>query len=107
MMTNRQKRRFMRQFEAQVEQERNGAPTPPDIAARMTKPKADDVLWQVTVEARLKSGEVGLRAYGPRWNRRDAADVLASEINKCVATGHERTFTKAFVVPLTQLSGVI
>ena len=100
-MTARQKRRFMKRFEAQVEQERNGAPIPPEIAARMTKPKEESPLWQVVVEGKLKTG---LRPMGPRWERRDAAEMLASEINRCVAAGLERTFTKAMVVPLTQLS---
>ena len=104
-MTPRQKRRFMRQFNEQVERERNGAPIPPDIAARMTKPKEDGPLWQVVVEGKLKTKLV---PYGPRWERKGAAEMLASEINRCVAAGLERTFTKAMVVPLNQVSaGVI
>ena len=100
-MTPRQKKRFLKQFHAQVEQERNGAPVPPEIAARMTQPKVEEPLWQVVVEGKLKTG---LKPYGPRWERKSAAEMLASEINRCVASGLERTFTKAMVVPLTQLS---
>lgn len=98
-MTPRQKKRFLKQFQAQVEQERNGAPIPGDIAERMTKDKPAEVLWQVVCEGRLKTG---LKAIGPKWTK-GAAEALAAQINQCVSEGTERIFTKAFVVPTTPI----
>ncbi len=53
-----------RQYDEQISQERNGAPVPRDIAARMTKPKLADVAYQVFVDIR---GEDGSRPISPKF----------------------------------------
>ena len=55
----------MRQFQSQVEQERNGAPVPPEIAARMTKPKPQQVLHQVVVDWKNEDGSTELMPVFP------------------------------------------
>ena len=97
-MTPRQKRRFMRQFNAQVERERNGAPVDGEVAARMTAPKGIDPMFQVVVTT--KDGR--MLPVGPMWLR-PCAEEFAATVNRFVAEGKERTWTSAAVVPLTPL----
>lgn len=52
------------QYESQVEQERNGAPIPGDIAAHMTPPKKGDAMFQVYVDIK---GEPGSRPISPQF----------------------------------------
>ena len=105
MMTARQKKRFLKQFQSQVEQERNGAPVPGEIAARMTKDKVDEPQWQVMATLREPKGK--MVAVGPKW-KRDAADNLAATINQMVALGQEKHWINAVAVPLVPVSeGVI
>ena len=99
-MTPRQQRRFRRQFEAQVERERNGAPVPPEIAARMTKPKVVDPLFQVVVTVR-DTGK--LLAVAPMMLK-PYAEEMAATINRFIIAGQEKTWTNAAVVPLTPIS---
>lgn len=99
-MTPRQQRRFRKQFQAQVEAERNGAPADPELAARLTKPKQPDWLHQVVVTVKdsgrmLPVGPMMLKPY---------AEELASVINRFVAEGKERTWSSAAVVPMTPIS---
>lgn len=98
-MTPRQKRRFLRQFQAQVEQERNGKPVDPEIAARMTKPKDPDQLWQVMATLRESGKQI---AVGPMMLR-PYAEELAATINRFVIEGKERVWSNASVVPLTPI----
>jgi hypothetical protein len=99
-MTPRQKRRFLKQFQAQVEAERNGAPIPGDVLERMTKPKQPEPLHQVMVTVKdsrrmLPVGPMMLRPY---------ADELAATINRFVIDGHERMWSSAAVVPMTPIT---
>jgi hypothetical protein len=99
-MTSREKRRFREKFAAQVEQERNGAPIPGEIAELMTKPKLPDALYQVVVTV----AETGvLLPVGPAMMR-DACGMFAEAVNRQVAMGRERVWTNAAVVPLTPIS---
>jgi len=99
-MTSREKRRFREQFAAQVEQERNGAPVPGEIAALMTKPKLPEPLYQVVVTV----AETGaLLPVGPAMMR-DACGMFAEAVNKQVALGRERIWKNAAVIPLTPIS---
>ncbi len=100
-MTPRQQRRFRKQFAHQVEQERNGAPVAGEVAARMTKAKPADILWQVNV---TKPGGGDIIPLGPRFAAKDAAGMLCEAINMQILLGRERSFTKAEVVPLTLIS---
>ena len=95
-MNARQKRRLKAIFDKQIEQERNGAPVPAEIAERMTKPRISDEMFQVNVTAR-KSGKVV--PFGPKWTK-DAAGALCEAINRAIIEGKELSFTKAEVVPL-------
>jgi len=99
-MTSREKRRFREKFAAQVEQERNGAPIPGEIAALMTKPKLPDALHQVVVTL---AGSGALLPVGPAMNR-DACGMFAEAVNRQIAVGRERVWKNAAVVPLTPIS---
>lgn len=55
-----------------MERDRNGAPPPPEIAARMTKPKVADVGYQVFVDIR---GEDGSRPISPKFIGGDGEEV--------------------------------
>lgn len=93
-MTSREKRHVRQQLAAQIEQERNGAPIPGDIAARMTQPRPPALLYQVMVEQR----RTGLAlAVGPAWSQ-DAAGKLAEAIGQAIVAGRERDWASPTVV---------
>lgn len=100
---NRSQRRaqkaFREQFRSQVEQERNGAPIPPEIAALMTKPKGEDVLFQVGVTVRATRKVFFL---GPKMNE-DACRQIASDVNTQIIQGQRRDWTFADAYPLTPI----
>lgn len=93
-MNRRQRRAFRRQWDKQINEERNGAPIPPEIAERMTKP-IERILYQVVV---TKTADHKPLRVGPAMIR-DAAEMLAEAINKAVAAGQERTWSDATVAP--------
>jgi hypothetical protein len=100
-MTPRQKRAFRKQWDSQIEQERNGAPLDPEVAARMTRPKDEDTLYQVNVTMR---SDRTVRPFGPRMIQ-EAAGLFCEAINKQIVLGTERSFINAVVVPLTIIQG--
>lgn len=104
-MNRRQRRAFMRQWDAQIEQERNGAPIPGEIAERMTKPKPEVVLEQVCVDQLGENGVRTMRLVGPAMIP-DAAAAFANAINKMVAAGREKTWANARTVACMPLQGV-
>lgn len=71
MAMNRAQRR---QYESQVERDRNGAPPPADIAARMTNPKVADIGYQVFADIR---GEDGSRPISPKFIGGDGEEVCS------------------------------
>lgn len=93
-MTSRQKRVFKRQWDSQIEQERNGAPVPGEIAALMTKP-IEVQLWQVSV-VRADNGQH--QRVGPAMIE-DAVRGFAAAINQQIALGREKTWREATAVP--------
>lgn len=93
-------RNFRERLRSQMEQERNGAPIPPDIAARMTKPKDTDPLFQVGVTERDTRSVVFM---GPMMSR-DACGMMAEAVNKQILTGQRRDWMKAEVYPMTPVS---
>jgi hypothetical protein len=99
-MTPRQKRRFLNQFRKQVEEERNGAPIPGDVAARMTKPKEPDILHQIVVTVRESGRKVPL---GPKMCA-EALGQAVEAINKQIIQGQRRDWIHAEIVPLTPVS---
>lgn len=99
-MTPRQQRRFREQFRRQVEQERNGAPIPGDVAALMTKPKDPVILHQVMITVRGTGKKVAL---GPKMLK-DACGLIAEAVNKQILSGQRRDWSVAEVVPLTPIA---
>lgn len=99
-MTPRQQRRFREQFRKQVEEERNGAPIPPEVAAMMTKPKEQVILHQVMITVRETGKKVAL---GPKMLK-DACGQIAEAVNKQIISGQRRDWSVAEVVPLTPIS---
>jgi hypothetical protein len=99
-MTPRQQRRFREQFRKQVEQERNGAPIPPEIAALMTKPKEQEILHQIVVTVRATKKKVAL---GPMMSK-DACGLSAEAINRQITLGQRWDWIHAEIVPMTPIS---
>lgn len=94
---------YGRALRTALEQEANGAPIPGEIAERMTKEKPDEILWQVMVTDREK----GLMPMGPMMNQ-DACGMMCEAVNKQIARGLRRDWTKAEAYPMTPISqGVI
>lgn len=82
-MNSRAQRRLMRQYEDQLRLERNGAPPPPDILAKMTKPKDPELLYQVRVDVK---GEARPLPVGPKMNL-EAAEMILVAVNSQIALG--------------------
>lgn len=99
-MTRRQQRRFKQMFDRQVEQERNGKPVDPEIAALMTKPITEQTLFQVVVTERESKRLVTI---GPKMGK-PYTEALAETINKAVLAGQERVWSNAAVVPMTLIA---
>ena len=98
--TRRQKRRLYKQYLSDIEQDRNGRPTPPEIAARMTKPKDPDELWQIMVHDRDANVLIPM---GPMMSK-DACGISVEAINRQISQGQRRDWTKAEAYPMTPIS---
>lgn len=107
MFNRRARRRLYRQFQAQVEQERNGAPIPPEIAAKMTKPAVspNNELHQVFADFRNEDGTKEMVAASPAVIR-DVGEHLLFELNKAISLGLQRHLSNPRLVPCTPLQGV-
>ena len=101
-MLTRAQRRFKKQFDDQVRLERNGAPVPPEIAARMTKPKAPDELFQVVVTHAVSRRLIPVTP----MMRKDMCEEFAKAVNVHVAAGKEKTWMDAQVVACTPIGSV-
>lgn len=90
MMTLRQQRRMQRklqsQLASQIEQERNGAPIPRDIASRMSTSKVVQPLFQVKADVKDRVGRVERLPIGPKWGF-DAAEQLLIAVNAQLSLG--------------------
>ena len=91
---------FQSQLRQQMNEEANGAPIPPDILERMTKEKEPDMLWQVMVTVAETKVLIPM---GPMMNK-DAVGQIAEAVNKQIAEGQRRDWTKAEVFPMTPIS---
>lgn len=98
-MTPRQTKRLREQLRSQIERERNGAPFDGEAAARMTKPKPQDILHQIMVTVRNTGKLVPL---GPMMNK-DACGLSAEAINRQILRGQRWDWTKAEVFPMTPI----
>lgn len=85
---------------SQMEREANGEPIPGDVLERMTKPKAEDELWQVMVFDRDAQVLVPM---GPMMNK-DACGMCVEAVNRQIASGQRRDWTKAEAYPMTPIS---
>lgn len=98
-MTNRAREhaRVQRQLDSQIEQERNGAPIPSDILARMTPPKEADAMFQVFVDIK---GESGSRPVSPKFVGGDGEEVclqILETINAQICLGNLKGWGNARV----------
>lgn len=98
--TRRQKKRLYADYLSNIEQERNGRPIPGEIRALMTKEKEPDMLWQLMVHDRDANRLVPM---GPMMSR-DAVGISVEAINRQIAQGQRRDWTKAEAYPMTPIS---
>lgn len=101
-MNRKARRAFERQYFRQLEDERNGAPVPPEIAAMMTKPREDETLFQVGVTSRLTKK---VHFLGPMMSA-DACGISVEDINKQILGGQRRDWSHAAAFPMTRVQGV-
>lgn len=94
-ITRQSRRMILRQLESQIEQERNGAPTPPEIAAHMTQETEAQPLCQIWVERTNGKPPV---AFGPKMMK-DACELLVIAINQQIALGRERLIANPTIRP--------
>ena len=90
-------RNQQRQYDSQLEQERNGAPIPRDIAARMTKPKEADAAYQVFVDIK---GENGSRPVSPKFIGGEGEEVcfqILEALNAQICLGNLKGWGNARV----------
>lgn len=86
-----------RRYDSQVEQERNGAPIPGDMLARMTKPKEADIAYQVFVDIR---GENGSRPVSPKFiggEGEEACAQILQAVNSQICLGNLKGWGNARV----------
>ena len=99
-LTPRQLRRQQKQLDHQMEEERNGAPIPPEIAAKMTKLNEQPMLYQLWVEVK---GRIGPLAVGPRMSK-EALEGVVSAVNQQIALGKEKTWGNPHILPCVLLN---
>jgi hypothetical protein len=92
-LTPKQLRRQKKQLDYQMEQERNGAPIPGDILARMTKPK-DETLYQIWVEVFGKSEPIPICPKMPE----EFCEAILIEINAQISLGKEKKWANPHIL---------
>jgi len=97
-MLTRKQRQLKARYESQLEQERNGAPIPGEIAERMTRPK-DEALFQCFVQQKGENGADNLVAVGPKGSK-DFVEQFQFAILTGIASGKERLWTNPHVLRL-------
>lgn len=99
---NRNLRKLHRRFEQQLEQERNGAPIPGDIAALMTKPKVREELYQVRADVKDQSGRTSVLPVGPKIGL-DACEQILIAVNGQISLGKLPGWANARMEPVHNL----
>lgn len=89
-------RRFQERLKAQMDRERNGEPIHPELAARMTKPKPVNQLYQVVVD--VKGERLPLRA-SPMMIK-GACEMVLEQINKSIINGILKGWGNARIEPV-------
>jgi hypothetical protein len=92
-------RAYQEQMRAQMEREANGEPISPEIAARMTKPKEPDELFQVGVTVKRNHK---VRFLGPMMSI-DAIGPMVEALNRQILAGERTDWTKAEAYPMTRI----
>lgn len=96
-------RAYQEQLRSQMEREANGEPIPPEIAAKMTKPRETEALFQIGV-AEKETGAV--KFLGPMMQAAALAPAVEA-INRQILTGQRSDWTHAEAYPMTRVQGVI
>ncbi len=94
-------RAYRAQLQSQIEQERNGMPIPPDIAASMTQPRKMEALFQIGVTLK-DTGAV--RFLGPMMSA-EALGPAIEAINRQILTGARDDWTHAEAYPMSRIQG--
>ncbi len=92
-------RAYREKLRAQMTEEANGAPIPPDIAAGMTKPRDTEELYQIGVTVKA-TGEV--KFLGPMMSG-DGLGTAVEAINRQILTGQRDDWTHAEAYPMTRV----
>ena len=97
------KRAMQRAYEArmrsEMQQEANGRPIPPEIAAGMTKPRETEDLYQVGVT--MKDGG-DVKYLGPMMGA-DAIGLIVEQVNRSILTGQRDDWSHAEAYPMTRI----
>jgi hypothetical protein len=82
-INRKQRRAFEARVAKAVEEDRNGCPVHPEIAARMTKAKVQEPLYRVHVDTRDDGENVPI---SPAFEKM-GAEMALDAITKCIARG--------------------
>lgn len=92
---------------SEMEQEANGKPVDPELAARMTKPKLEEQLFQVMVPVKHGNGQTEMLRCSPMMNR-EACGFIAETIARQIAEGtrsDRRGWGMPEVLPMQRIEG--
>lgn len=91
---------YQEALRSEMEQEANGRPTPPEIAAKMTKEQKEQ-LFQVVVP----DNSTGEFFHASPMMNRDACGSIAETINRQVIAGKRPNWGMAEVLPVQRIEG--
>ena len=77
--------RLMRDMKDREEKYRRGMPIEGEIAARMTKPKQAEALHQVFADLKDEGGRSV--PIGPKFNQKEAAEMILEAVNAQICLG--------------------
>jgi hypothetical protein len=95
-------RAYQAQLRSQMTEEANGRPVDPEVAARMTKPKEDEQLFQVMVPDKT----TGADFHASPMMSQEACGLIAETINRQVLAGKRKNWGLASVMPVQRIEGV-
>ena len=93
-------RAYQEKMRSEMEQEANGRPIHPEIAAKMTKEQKDE-LFQVVVSDKSTGGFF----HASPMMSRDACGSIAETINRQVIAGKRPNWGMAEVLPVQRIEG--
>lgn len=92
---------YQEAMRTEIQEEANGRPIHPEIAAKMTKEKSDE-LFQVMVPDRLDGGKL---FHASPMMGREACGSIAETINRQVIAGKRPNWGMAEVLPVQRIQG--